>query len=452
MNTANSRPDAQEQLPAWLESLRAQDRTGAPSSGQSSFSTKDLIDDNALPSWMHPENPALAEAANSGKFSTMRPASTFAPDTDNGAIPPEGFSASSLIDEDALPSWVHGGQDPASSAPATPGKPFSASSLIDPNALPSWMTGGQPPVGSPRPVAPGGELGNMRQDNPVRPITSGQPMQSAHPGNFSNPSAPAQNISAGSLIDPQALPGWMAGQPAQQPSQPLPSAQPMQPQMSQPNWSAASDQAPLANQNGLSASSLLDMNSLPPWLREGAQSSSNSGAQPGQQPGEGMPASSLIDMNALPGWLREAEEQRGSANGRPGSSRVENVRVPSRPRTDMPAPGQSEVAANVLSSMLGVASTAPSYPARSNPFAGSQNPNFSSQPGAFPPPPPASPVPGAIPPGMPGQYSGMPYSGSGQPMPPQVGVPDPTSQRPSGSGTKPAKRGFLETIREWFRF
>ncbi|HEX3641582.1 MAG TPA: hypothetical protein VHV10_09850, partial [Ktedonobacteraceae bacterium] len=45
-----------------------------------------------------------------------------------------------------------------------------------------------------------------------------------------------------------------------------------------------------------------------------------------------------------------------------GPPRVENVRVPSRPRSEMASSETSEMAASVFASMLGVASSAPNFP------------------------------------------------------------------------------------------
>src|SRR5205085_5632682 len=120
-----------------------------------------------------------------------------------------------------------------------------------------------------------------------------------------------------------------------------------------------------------------------------------------QPPNAGSPlaAASLIDMNALPDWLRAPERPANAGNmgnvgnqgvrfnpfAPPQAPRGENMRVPSRPRGEMAPHEQSEVAANVFSSMLGVASTAPS---------------FSSQP--------------------PGQALGFPEGQSSQPSMPQM--------------------------------
>ena len=119
----------QSELPTWLESLRVNERSNSPVSDQSHFSMSDLIDEGALPSWMRPENAEMMEKGNSGKYPAWRPASMSAPHTDEGIIPPEGFPARSLIDEQSLPSWVQATTGPMPVIPDSQ-RNFSAASLI----------------------------------------------------------------------------------------------------------------------------------------------------------------------------------------------------------------------------------------------------------------------------------------------------------------------------------
>ena len=294
--------------------------------------------------------------------------------------------------------------------------------------------------------------------------------------------SPAPLFSASDLVDRQSLPTWMSS------SQPNQSVQPLNQATWQGNLPPAAP-APArygdgGPQSGLPASSLLDFNSLPPWMREGQQAQ----GQPGSN---NMSAGSLIDANALPSWLRAVDSQpQGSQAGRNAppplygtSPRIESVRVPGRPRAEMMPPEQSAVAANVFSSMLGVASSTPYYPA---PSAGGQQ-NFSSTPPqpsgslytAQPAPPMAAPpvfnnglampsgaVPQATQGTMPGSYADNysnayqssypntqnPYTANqGQPMQPgafNAGQDSPVN--PASANAKPGKRSFLDTIREWF--
>jgi len=244
---------------------------------------------------------------------------------------------------------------------------------------------------------------------------------------------------------------------------------PLPPQPPVPPGSADNGQ-----QSGLSASSLLDVNALPTWLRNGQQ---------GQGAGNSLAAGSLVDMNALPSWLRAVDGQpQGPVGGRNApygtSPRIESARVPSRPRAEMMQPEQSEVAANVFSSMLGVASNTPYYPM---PTSGGQQ-GFQNAPPAYngaqgapsgfagqPPAAPQSPAPGTMPGGYAGNYqnsyqnpqtpyASYPGSNQGQYMPQQNPV---AAMQPGAfnggqgvstnqAGAKPGKRSFLDTIREWF--
>jgi len=197
-----------------------------------------------------------------------------------------------------------------------------------------------------------------------------------------------------------------------------------------------------------------------------------------------MSAGSLIDMNALPSWLRTADgqpqgPQQAGRNVPPqygAAPRVESARVPVRPRAEMMPPDQSEAAASVFSSVLGVASVSPQYP--TSPAANQQN--FVGGPagpsGAFYTPQPVSPMipqpaQGTIPGSYPGNYANAyPNSGTdvqapyvanqGQPMPQQppasvmqTGTLQGGQNGPAYSGgasARQGKRSFLDTIREWF--
>ncbi|GCE14321.1 hypothetical protein KTT_41800 [Tengunoibacter tsumagoiensis] len=120
-----------------------------------------------------------------------------------------------------------------------------------------------------------------------------------------------------------------------------------------------------------------------------------------------MSASSFIDMNALPSWLRTADQggQPGMGGpaepaGRPGGysvpPRPDNMRVPSRPRNELNPNESSEVAANVFASMLGVASSTPNYPNQpvNSPYGQpNQGPMGMPGNGQIPATPPAAPPP-----------------------------------------------------------
>src|SRR5205807_6488079 len=92
--------------------------------------------------------------------------------------------------------------------------------------------------------------------------------------------------------------------------------------------------------------------------------------------------------NDPPNWLRSSEDNQGKQHDSVGNQhptpfgnppRVENMRVPSRPRGEVVPYDQSEVAANVFSSMLGVASTAPYFPSQPGSTPGFQGEQFQQQ-------------------------------------------------------------------------
>ena len=395
----SQRMDAQEQseLPAWLGSLRVGERPAPPVDGSSNFSTADFMDEGPLPSWMRSER---AEASDPSIMPMGAPEhlpafSGQAPD--GGTFPPNGLAAQSLIDEKSLPSWMKEGKQ---TPPSSPGS-LSASSLLQQDDVPDWM--------------------KTLQQQP----NATQPSYQERAGQFEQPAKPAASFSsdlgpgfsARDLLDQQALPSWMKS-PGER-NTAAPQADPFE---------QNGRGAPL-QQSGLSASSLLDVDSLPHWMSEGGRDSrpnaappqpvwptqtsptpgwpesntpSNQGWSMGQTPpmsapqpmqtnsgqGGNVPASSFVDANALPEWLRNAADQHPQAaqQSQPGLQRqgpyanpprVENVRVPSRPRGNEPGASESsEVAANVFASMLGVASTTSNQPQGSY-----QQPAQASEPG-----------------------------------------------------------------------
>lgn len=438
---AGTGPSEQRELPAWLESLRTSER---PDGGEQGLSATDFFDEGTFPAWMRPENSDISDPGNSGKYPAFRPASMPAPTTDGEFLPPAGFSASSLVDEQSLPSWLQG--KPAEANQPMP-KNISASSLVQPDALPEWMR-------------------NMPQSQQI------PGNQSSAPGMIYQAPEP-QSFQAHELIDQQALPPWLGGQ-MNSPAQPqAPSQQPGSPY----NYPAPAPIPPgQANPpSGMSASSLLDMNSFPTWMRESEQGHDMPPAYPGRTPGDNsggkLAGASLIDMNSLPGWLRSSQEGQGGQQDPVGNQRsapfgttprVENMRVPSRPRVEMGPYDSNADAANVFSSMLGVASSTPYFPSPGFPSGSQQRLQGEEfqQPGQ----PRMGQMPaGSMPqmnnsaPGMqPGYSMGNQAGGPGQQLAANRGslqsLLTGSGQRsnPNSPATKPARRGIIDTIRSWF--
>ncbi len=455
----SQRTGAQEQseLPAWLESLRVGERPPTPNAAPSNFSTADFIDEGPLPIWMRSERAETPDPSNGPMPEHLSAFPDQGPD--RGSFPPMGLAAQSLIDEKSLPSWMKDNKQPS-----TPPTGFSASSLLQQDSVPDWMKTLQPPSATPPPAAtpsvykePSGSL-----EQPTR-----------NAGSLSSGSA-SVGFSAHDLIDQQALPSWMKPQDERKaPASQIPRTEP---------FVRPEPQGTSMNQSGLSASSLLDANSLPQWMRESGNDartkaeppqsawpapsnwsdthipSTNSGWLEGQvssspsmrtsatpAPGANLAASSFIDANSLPEWLRNAADARpqtGQSDRQGGAkqgsysvpSRVDNVRVPSRPRgNEQGSSESSEVAANVFASMLGVASTTPNYPGQ--PPSSQGGSNSQSLPGGSN----SQSLGGSYPPAQGGPYQQLsqsgPYQQSGQRGQPAM---PPNSPPSSGAFPNPA--------------
>jgi len=416
----SQRMGAQEQseLPAWLESLRVGERPPTSAAAPSNFSTADFIDEGPLPIWMRSERAETPEPPNVPMPEHLAAFSDQAPD--QGNFPPMGLAAQSLIDEKSLPSWMKDNKQPS-----TPPTGFSASSLLQQDSVPDWMKTLQPPSTTPPPSATPSSYKEQASKGPSRSFD--QPNQPDRNAGLPSMGPASGGFSAHDLIDQQALPSWM--KPQNERNAPVPQTEP---------FARPEPQGMNMNRSGLSASSLLDANSLPQWMRENGSDSkakpeppqstwlaspatgwsdshtpsTNSGWLEAQMPsspsgainatpapGANLAASSFIDPNALPEWLRNASDSRPQT-GQPAQPdrlggakqgaysvppRVDNVRVPSRPRGSDPASESSEVAANAFASMLGVASTVPNYPGQPPSSQGGFNPP-PAQGGSYPPP------------------------------------------------------------------
>ncbi len=520
----------QPELPAWLGSLRAGERPAAPADNPSNFSTADLIEEGSLPSWMRSGRPEMNDTGMSSPHVSLRPSSAPGPNTDDS----RGINAKSLIDEQSLPSWMRENKPPTGPVPEGG---IVASSLLQQDLMPDWMKSLQ--QNSPIPGNPALSSGwSMSPPSPGFPEPSAPSPMAEGPYEIS--ARPSQGFSARDLVDQQSLPSWMKQQegtgsvplqpgtdgtisssslldvnalppwlressrqeqksgglpPVQMNSPWQPAQPPMQGgAMSQPSFGQP---APYPTQQGSPVWQPAATSQVPP-----TPGMNNAPAQ-----GGGLSASSFIDPNALPQWLRPGSEQQNQAGStmsppRPAATprggysippRVENVRVPSRPRGEINPNESNEAAANVFASMLGVASTTPNFPG-SPPVQG-----YGMQGGSFGQGMPSSPlspiqgmpsannIPGQAlggPPGFnnpqgmqgpqvqgyaPGGYNRDMYQpgnqgqGNYQAGNAFLGAP----QYPAGgsgmgslgmetaggqkTSTKPAKKGWFDMIRDWFR-
>jgi len=377
----------QQELPAWLESLRANERPVANSKGDQPFSPSELVDENAMPSWMHLDQ-ARFESSDAFPALSEQPGLNAA----KPAVSTNSFEASSLIDEQSLPSWMRSQE--------VLGQGMSASSLLQPESLPAWMksleAGGQPqPQVQKIPEQYGlpGQTPTMPPPSINAPRTPSTPLSTTPVYNQEL----AQGFSARDLVDQQALPGWMSG--GQGPG-PLPQSRPVPQgsgfaagelldQQSLPAWlksqqgqnksepvsamgvpvTGSGQGTGMGQQTpggvGMPVTNLVDENSLPAWMREGEQSGAYKQETP--QPG-GLSAGSLLDANALPPWLRNTDTPPQNVAQSQNSRGGQPVRpVPSRPRGEGAVQEQSEAAASVFASMLGVAAPSPTLQGQQQP-------------------------------------------------------------------------------------
>jgi hypothetical protein len=425
----------QQELPAWLESLRASERPVTSSNMSPNLHIDNFADEGSLSSWMRAQQNDAVNNTPSHQHVPLRPSWASAPNTDEGMFA-KGIPARSLIDEQTFPQWLQ--QDKQAS---TPQSRLEASSLVQPDAIPAWLKAIQP---QPAVIQPS-----------VQDVTP--PLQP--------PVTPPADLPARNLIDQSSLPAWLSGQEA---------------------GNSTNSERMGAPEQGVSASSLLDMNAMPRWLQEiskkhrgEGQTKLNGAIADGRlqeindgQQGEGMtPANSLIERNSLPAWLREGNEQQQMGALAPqqeaaASMRVENMHVPNRPRNGRGSNEGSKVAAHAFASMLGVAPTLAPFPT-SQPDAQVAQRDVANAAAEQAAPPQEfigqqlqeryqSPQP--LQPQVPTQGYGPSFN-SGYPLgqPTQaalqggnnsaVPMQATDTQKPAA---KPAKRGFFEFFRSWF--
>lgn len=497
----------QQELPAWLESLRAHERPVSSGLGDQPFSMAEVVDEDSMPRWMRQDRPRISDSGNSDAFPELSNTPKPGMNTEKQSFPANGLAAGSLIDEQALPSWMRDGQ--GGTQPEA-GQSVSAKSLVDHQALPPWIKSlGQ----TEQPQGSASEnLYGLPAQSPVTPdsLPNAARMQQTSPARDAQrvpPAVPAQGFTAGELIDQQSLPDWMTGAqgPGTQPqNRPVPggtgfSAGELVDQRSLPKWMQENQPGPerptsasalgvpaggsgqmgggqrdMSGNDGMPASSLLDMGSLPTWMREGEQGT--------PQPGSSMAAGSLVDLNAMPAWLRNSDNASQSQSTRSGQGRVEGTRVPSRPRSGLEGQVQSEAAANVFSSMLGVSASAPVIPGQEQanslgvyqgqpmqpmqpsipgwqspqPPAGNQGaqPQMWQMSGSMPPVG-ASPIPNSPAPSLSGTGSPQPRVNMTS-VPPFTGIAGANrsaigvGSTGSADATGTKKRGFFDAIRDFF--
>jgi hypothetical protein len=351
----------QQELPAWLDSLRTHDRPVPNGTGDHQpFSMAELVDENAMPSWMRMDQSKLNESA---EYPAVSPKGKPGSAPTDSTLAGSGFSASSLIDEKSLPSWMRGQENGQSVAEQN----LSANSLVDSESVPTWMKNldsgksasaqGMPTSSQKQSESVPAWMQNMDAGKSVpaqgMPMSSQKPSESLPPWMQSldtGKSGSAQGAPMSNQIPSQSVPAWMqnldrgkAGSAQNMPMSNQKQSEPPPPWMQSlapegpsqaPSWQANAQyglptaaQVPLsppvgaqgvpqtppttpATYNahevpqiptqGFSARDLVDQQSLPNWLTNNGQQGPGGSAPMGA----GLSAGDLIDQQSLPTWLK----------------------------------------------------------------------------------------------------------------------------------------------------
>lgn len=263
---------------------------GAPYGGdQGGMAAQSLLDPQALPSWLGGPNGAAPQfgAARGDEAASGRAASM-------------GMQAGSLVDENALPQWLR--NEPATASPSqrVPAvAPGSVSQWITGAAdepLPSWLNQVYADV-------PAASQPSRSPQTPYMPTPGyaqygpgGAPQASPY-GSTDVAGAAAGGVAAGQFVDESALPDWLKAQ----------GATPQPPYPATPQSSYLTPQQPgyLAPQSPAQA----PYQPVTPEAPRGAAPASAmftpqaSQQFPQAEPGPSFSASDLIDPDALPSWV-----------------------------------------------------------------------------------------------------------------------------------------------------
>ncbi|HZC77290.1 MAG TPA: hypothetical protein VE258_06045, partial [Ktedonobacterales bacterium] len=316
----------EDALPEWL---REPGMSGALGSGAGAAGNRGMRPDMGQPRPYAPPQAPAGPAFGGGPYSqAQQPAA--------GGMAPGG-GAQALFDESALPDWLKEaagndiGQQPTAYHPAQAPSAAYGSGMAQP---PMSAAYGYGPHGAPQPPSTQGFPPSPTDQRWPAPAGAFPSIENA---GFYSAGGPSGALNAPSLIDPNALPSWLAG------------GQPQQ----------APGSGGLNRSGGMSANSLVDEAALPQWLRAvpRAQASPSAAAYANVpapwtataaadesvptwlkqvyveanvpqsdklqtpagysagQPMGAVAASSFVDESALPDWLRSAGGGLTSGNG-----------------------------------------------------------------------------------------------------------------------------------------
>lgn len=276
-------------MPDWVRTMQAgqSSRGSMPAPEGVGFSARGLMNEDALPQW-------LREAGAGAGASGPPP-----PQPGYGA---PGYGAAGGMGGDAGAPWNQGAGLQGPGYGQSPGQYGPTQSVYDESNLPEWLlqpgangassqqydafpTVRQPaPFGAPQPPAPGYNAAAAARQNAFPSI---EQVGAYRP-------APSGGLNGSSLLDDNALPGWMRGDPT--PAQGDPAAA-------------------YRDAGGMRGSSLIDANALPAWMRNqpgaaGAQPISPAPPQAQPQPSAGPSIANWIGGSTandpIPPWLGQA--------------------------------------------------------------------------------------------------------------------------------------------------
>jgi hypothetical protein len=263
----------EDALPEWL---REPGMSGALGNGAGAAGNWGMRPDMGQPSPYAPPQAPAGPAFGGGPYSpAQQPAA--------GGMAPGG-GAQALFDESALPDWLKEaagndiGQQPTAYQPAqTPSAAYGSGMAQPPMGAPY----GYSPYAAPQPPSTQGFPPSP--PDPRWPAPAGAFPSIENAGSFSA-GGPSGALNAPSLIDPNALPSWLAG------------GQPQQ----------APGSGGLNRSGGMSANSLVDEAAVPQWLRAVPPSqASPSAAAYANAPAPAPWTSTAAADEPLPTWLKQ---------------------------------------------------------------------------------------------------------------------------------------------------
>lgn len=397
----------------------------APAASPSFFDSASLVDESALPDWLHAGNQTEPLPLPFMVSDSLKTGSTSRERGEKMAAAPAAARGSEAADDDALPEWLRQVYSDAHVPPLVEEKPLagsgpqklSGSDLLDVRAMPTW-------VREAAQTSPLANISDILAFTPPADQPENRPESGAQPSAFFSASGPpAGQISGQSLVDEGHLPAWLrnlgdegtsasaldalslapaaeaerAGSPSGVFSAPelvdthaLPAWLREQESQETPESSARLDQAgPAGGSSGIfSAAELVDTQALPTWL-QAQEPKTEQGGQgntgPAGSPSGVFSAAELVDTQALPAWLQAQPPAASHTSGALGTSGPLEGRQPSSKISPIPAEFSKQRTGEFSAVELVDTKALPTWMKEAAPASGP----LASQGGAFAPTPAA---------------------------------------------------------------